>query len=188
VEQLERLSDSELLGLSKTPATAHAFGTFYARHDKAVFAYLWRRTGDSEAALELTAEVFAAAILGARRFDPDRGPARAWLFGIANKKLAASRRRHALEHAARRRIGMPRLEFTDEMLDRVEEMADASRTTYLQDLDRLNPDERAAVEARVIDERDYADIAAGANASEAAIRQRVSRGLARLGELGRGRQ
>jgi RNA polymerase sigma factor (sigma-70 family) len=185
VEQLERLSDTELLELAKT--TANAFGTFYERHDQAVFAYLWRRTGDAEAALELTAEVFAAALIGARRFDPTRGPARGWLFGIANKKLAASRRQHALEQAARRRLGIRRLEFTDEMLERVEEMADASQAGYMQGLDRLKPDERAAVEARVIDERDYADIAAGSDASEAAIRQRVSRGLNRLGEFGRSR-
>jgi RNA polymerase sigma factor (sigma-70 family) len=185
VEQLERLSDTELLSL--TDAKPHAFGTFYERHDKAVFAYLWRRTGDAEAALELTAEVFAAAIIGSRRFDPSRGPARAWLFGIANNKLAASRRQHALEEAARRRLGIRRLEFTDEMLDRVEEMADASHSGYLRGLERLGPEERDAVEARVIDERDYADIAAGADASEAAIRQRVSRGLSRLSEMGRGR-
>jgi RNA polymerase sigma factor (sigma-70 family) len=182
VEQLDRMSDAELLALTKT--TPNAFGIFYSRHDQAVLAYLWRRTGDAEASLDLTAEVFAAALAGIRRYDSERGAARGWLFGIANKKLAVSHRQHALEHAARRKIGMPRLAFTDEMLERVEDMADAAESGYLRGLERLSPDERAAVEARVIDERDYADIAARSDTSEAAIRQRVSRGLSRLAEMG----
>lgn len=183
MEQLDRLSDSELL--AATQNTPDAFGIFYARHDQALLAYLWRRTGDTEVALDLTAEVFAAALVGSGRYDPQRGPARGWLFGIANHKLAASRRRHALERAARDKLGIPPLEFTDEMLERVEDMVDASEQGYLRGLERLKADERAAVEARVIDERDYADIAAGADTSEAAIRQRVSRGLTRLAEIGR---
>jgi RNA polymerase sigma factor (sigma-70 family) len=185
VEHLDRMSDSELLAITKT--TPNAFGIFYSRHDQAVFAYLWRRTGDAETALDLTAEVFAAALAGIRRYDSERGPARGWLFGIANNKLAASRRHHALEQAARRKVGIPRLAFTDEMLERVEDMADAAETGYLRGLERLRPDERAAVEARVIDERDYADIAASSDTSEAAVRQRVSRGLTRLAEIGRRR-
>ena len=185
MEQLDRLPDADLLATSKT--TPNAFGIFYARHDRAVLAYLWRRTGDAEVALDLTAEVFAAALAGRRGYDPSLGPARGWLFGIANNKLLASRRQHALEHAARRRLGIPRLEFTDEMLERVEDIVDAAETGYLRGLERLSPSERAAVEARVIDERDYADIAARSDASEAAIRQRVSRGLGRLAEVGRRR-
>lgn len=182
MEQLDRLSDAELLAITKT--TPNAFGIFYSRHDQAVLAYLWRRTGDAEAALDLTAEVFAAALAGIRRYDSERGAARGWLFGIANKKLAASHRQRSLEQAARRKVGMPRLEFTDEMLERVEDMVDAAESGYMRGLERLTPDERAAVEARVIDERDYADIAARSDTSEAAIRQRVSRGLSRLAEMG----
>jgi DNA-directed RNA polymerase specialized sigma24 family protein len=40
--------------------------------------------------------------------------------------------------------------------------------------------ERTAVEARVLEERDYSDIARDLSCSEAVVRQRVSRGLARL--------
>jgi RNA polymerase sigma factor (sigma-70 family) len=185
VGRLDRLSDAELL--TATNSTPDAFGLFYERHDDAVLAYLWRRTGDAEVALDLTGEVFAAALDGCARYRPELGPARGWLFGIANKKLAASRRRQALEQAARHKLGVRRLEFTDEMLERVEDAVDAAQGEYLRGLERLKPDERAAVEARVIDERDYSDIAARSDATEAAIRQRVSRGLARLAHLGRRR-
>jgi DNA-directed RNA polymerase specialized sigma24 family protein len=41
-------------------------------------------------------------------------------------------------------------------------------------------DQRAAVLARVLEEQDYAEIAATARTSESVIRKRVSRGLAGL--------
>jgi RNA polymerase sigma-70 factor (ECF subfamily) len=47
-------------------------------------------------------------------------------------------------------------------------------------LAELPPDEQAAVRARVIEERDYAEIASALGCSELVVRKRVSRGLARL--------
>ena len=45
---------------------------------------------------------------------------------------------------------------------------------------RLPADQRAAIEARVVDGQEYEQIAAAAQTSEAVIRQRVSRGLTSL--------
>jgi DNA-directed RNA polymerase specialized sigma24 family protein len=42
-----------------------------------------RRTRDAELAADLTAETFAAALAARARFDPGRGSASAWLFGLA---------------------------------------------------------------------------------------------------------
>jgi RNA polymerase sigma factor (sigma-70 family) len=47
-------------------------------------------------------------------------------------------------------------------------------------LERLPAEQRAALEARVLQEREYADIARSLRCSEAVVRQRVSRGLRRL--------
>ena len=47
-------------------------------------------------------------------------------------------------------------------------------------VEALPSDERAAVRARIVDERDYADIAAELECSESVVRKRVSRGLARV--------
>jgi len=185
VADLDRLSDAELL--ASTAKTPEAFGVFYERHVQAVLAYLSRRTGDTEVALDLTAEVFAAALAGSRRYREGEAPARAWLFGIANKKLLVSRRKQALDQAARRKLGVPRLEFSDEAIERVEELIAASESDYLGGMEKLSPSERMAVKARVIDELDYEDIAEAAKTSEAAVRQRVSRGLGKLAEIGRRR-
>ena len=60
-----------------------AFGELYSRHERSIASFLMRRTGSAELAADLTAEVFAAALLAWRR---QGRPAdeRAWLFGIAN--------------------------------------------------------------------------------------------------------
>ena len=47
-------------------------------------------------------------------------------------------------------------------------------------LDALPADQREAVRARILDERDYVDIARSTQTSEAVVRKRVSRGLAGL--------
>ena len=50
----------------------------------------------------------------------------------------------------------------------------------LELVDELPGDQREAVRARVIDERDYPDIAKDLRCSEAVVRKRVSRGLGKL--------
>jgi RNA polymerase sigma-70 factor (ECF subfamily) len=183
VGRFSQLPDDELLAL--TPSEPEAFGAFYERHVRLVLGVLMRETRDAERALDLTAEVFAAALAAAGRFKVGGPPASAWLIGIARNKLAAVRRKEALGFAARSRLGIPVLSFDDEEIARVEEMVDADRAGYLRALAELPASEREAIHARVLEDRAYSDIAAAEGTTEAAIRQRVSRGLARLGVMGR---
>lgn len=184
VGRLGDLSDDDLL--AHTPVDPEAFGVFYERHVRLIVGFLMRATGDTERALDLTAEVFAAALVGARRFKGGGPPANAWLVGIARNKLAAARRREALAFAARRRLGMPALGFDDEEIERVEEMLAADGAGYRAAMAGLPDAERDAISARVLEGRGYPEIAAAQGTSRAATRQRVSRGLARLGRAGRG--
>ncbi len=101
--------------------------------------------------------------------------------------LARNRRDRAVEARARRRLQIPRLAFSDEELERVEELIDAQGSGVLAGLGELSPDEREALRARVVDEREYGEIAAAAGTSEEAVRKRVSRGLGRLAKI-RGRR
>jgi RNA polymerase sigma factor (sigma-70 family) len=168
--------DEELLAMARREPGA--FGTFYRRHEDRMLSYFLARVGDAEVAADLTAETFAAALAGAHRFRPRREPAAAWLFGIARNTLAMSRRRGRVEARARRRLGMAPLVLTDEAIERIAELDHAA----LDLVGELPPDQRDAVRARVIDERDYADIAKDLRCSEAVVRKRVSRGLGTLRE------
>jgi RNA polymerase sigma factor (sigma-70 family) len=166
-------SDEALLLAARRDADA--FAAFYRRHARPLAGFLVRRTRDPEAAADLLAETFAAALTGLDRFDPARGDGAAWLYGIAHHQLARWQRRGAVERRARRRIHMERLELSDSDLRAIEACDDATVA-----LEGLPPDQRAAVHARVVQEQDYAAIAAASGSTEPAVRQRVSRGLAAL--------
>jgi RNA polymerase sigma-70 factor (ECF subfamily) len=177
------LTDDELLRL--TSADPEAFGEFYSRHVRAVLRELRHRGLRTEEALDLTAEIFATALIASRRYRPGEARARAWLLGIARNKLAHRHRRAAGETRARRKLGMGRLTYSDEALERVDELLEADAAVYTNGAAALPPAERDAVVARVIEERDYDEIAAASGATAAAIRKRVSRGLAKLAQLRR---
>ena len=171
-------TDDDLL-VSGEPA---AFGVFYERRVREVLGYMMRRTGDPEVAADLTAETFAAAIVARRRFRPGRAPAGAWLFAIAHRKLVDYQRRGYADERARRRLGMERRVPGEEDPALIRLLGEE---TTLGWLDGLPADQDAAIRARVLDERSYVEIAHDLGTSEAAIRMRVSRGLATLRERAR---
>ena len=158
-----------------------AFATFYLRYLAAVTGFHLRRTGRREIAFDLTAETFAAVVVACGDYDPARGSAPGWLFGIAANKLRESLRRGRVEDAARRRLGHGPVALYDDDLVRVEELAslgDEARVVAL--LAELPDDQRSAITARLVDERPYDEIATALRCSEAVVRQRVHRGLRRL--------
>ncbi|MBB4663489.1 RNA polymerase sigma factor [Conexibacter arvalis] len=174
-------TDEELL--RATAGEPRAFELFYLRYAEAVLAYFAVRTRQPEAAADLAAETFAAALRGSRRYRPSEAPAAAWLFAIARNKLADAARRGVVADRARRRLRMQPLQVTDDDLERVETLADLAaggRRPLLRLLDGLPAAQREAVVARILDERDYPEIARELSCSEAVVRQRVSRGLATL--------
>src|SRR5215213_4869813 len=142
------------------------FGVFYDRHVRDVLAYMMRRTGDPEAAADLTAETFAAAIVARRRYRPGDVPAYGWLFTIAQRRLVDHQRRGYAEQRLRRRLGMERRAPGEEDLAMIRLLGDAATADRLQ---TLPADQRTAVRARVLDDRDYADIAAGEGVPETAV-------------------
>ena len=174
-------TDEELL--VATRGDPEAFGGFYDRHEDAILRFFLARVVVPDLAADLTAETFAAALVAVRRFRPGGPPAQAWLYGIARNVFAMSVRSGQIESRARRRLAMPRLELTDELLERLEDVgALAPAGDIAELLEGLPSNQRDAVQAHVIDERDYAEIARELRCSEAVVRKRVSRGLSALRE------
>ena len=171
-------TDEALLAAAATDP--EAFAVFYRRHLRHVLAFLLHRTRRPELAADLAAETFAAALEALPRFRAQEGHARAWLYAIASHKLADSARRGRVADRSRHALGMPARALDDEALERAEELLDAARLAG--DLERLlaelPAEQREALLARVIEERDYAELAAEWECSQAVVRQRVSRGLA----------
>jgi RNA polymerase sigma factor (sigma-70 family) len=168
-------SDFELLRGARSDEDA--FGVFYRRYERLIAGWLVRRTGSPDLAAELTAEVFAAAYLGADRFRDRPEPAAAWLLGIARNTLLKSLRRERAEASSRRRLGIERIAVADQHLAALEDLRDIGALGLL---DELPPDLREAVRGRVIDELEYTELASSARISPVLARQRVSRGLSAL--------
>lgn len=150
----------------------------YVGHSRRIAGYLMRATGDAELAADLTAETFAAALLARDRYRPDMGTPATWLYAIAANKLRDWRRRGFAEDRARRRLRIERPALTADDVEEFGRLADEVTADAL--LEELPADQRTALRARVLDDRAYGDIAVAEGVSEAAIRQRVSRGLASL--------
>ena len=174
----DALDDAGLLRVARRDPAA--FRVLYDRHVVRVHAFLLRRTGDSTAAFELTAETFSRAWLGRDRFTDQGGGAAPWLFGIARNVLASAVRERAIPRDGRRRVG----------LEAAGSVA-APRETWLEGLDDdlaaalgMLPDtQRRAVELRVMDGTAYDEIGRELEISPGAARVRVHRGLTALRRL-----
>ena len=177
----EARSDAELLlGAREDPA---AFVAFYDRYETAIVGYLKRYVRDPEVVADLTAEIFAKALGAARRYRPEQPTAAGWLLTIAHNTLLHSLRKKKVEAKARLRIGIrDAVSFQDDELERIEAVASGERWLSAM-LDRLPAPQADAIRARVLDDRDYPEIAAQLQTSELVIRKRVSRGLATLRQV-----
>jgi RNA polymerase sigma factor (sigma-70 family) len=156
-----------------------AFTVLYRRHLPVVLRWCLRETGNREVAADLSAEIFAAALISARRYRPGEGPVLAWLLGISRNKLRESRRRKRVEDSARRRLRLEPVALSDHDLDRVEELASLDDEILLL-VEGLPEPLRQALDARVLQERPYEEIAAELRCSQSVVRQRVSRALKTL--------
>ncbi|MEV4419147.1 RNA polymerase sigma factor [Patulibacter sp. NPDC049589] len=175
----DRRSDEQLLVAAASGTDPEAFGVFYRRHAEAILAYLLRRTRRPELAADVCAETFAHLLGRLDRYDPDRGAARGWLFRVAQNQLIDAARRGQVEDRARRRLGIDPIALTDADVEAVSELRDRADLVAPL-LEALPDDQREALEARVVQERDYEEIARTLRVSESVVRKRVSRGLSSL--------
>jgi RNA polymerase sigma-70 factor (ECF subfamily) len=112
------MSDESQL-LIQARSGAHEFAAFYRHFERPVLGFFVNATGRSDLGADLTAETFARALEGVAAFDPTRGRADQWLFGIARHVLAESYRRGRVEASARARLGMPELILDDDTAETI---------------------------------------------------------------------
>lgn len=166
-----------LLALSRSDASA--FAAVYRRFERPLLGFFMKATGRPELAADLMAETFARALESVESYDPARGSAEQWLFGIARNVLGSSRREGQVQSAARARLGLTPLVVDDHAAETIERLG-LEEERALPALAALPEQQRDAVQARVVREMDYAEIAGELRCSEAVVRQRVSRGLRSL--------
>jgi RNA polymerase sigma-70 factor (ECF subfamily) len=173
------IADRELLRRTRE-GDADAFATFYRARNRAVLGYLRVRVPSAELATDLMCETFTQALVVVhdRRRDLPVVPM-AWLLTIARNELIDSIRRGRVSDTTRRRLELERVELSDGDIEAVEDAA--ADADVLADLEAALPaDQFQALTARVLDGRDYADIASELECSPSVVRKRVSRAMAYL--------
>jgi RNA polymerase sigma-70 factor (ECF subfamily) len=161
-----------------------AIENFYRLHVEAILGFVSRRVRDPHVAADLTADVFLAAMESASTFDPRRGEARGWLFGIARNVVHTEYRRVARDQQMHERIAGRRL-LDDDDIERLQERIDAESVSraLLDDIARLPQSERAVLELVAVDQLTVTEAAAalGIRAVTARVRLHRARSSLRAG-------
>ncbi|HEU0025978.1 MAG TPA: sigma-70 family RNA polymerase sigma factor [Ktedonobacterales bacterium] len=157
------------------PSAADQFESFYRQHERDIFGYIWRVTGDEQTANDLTQEVFYRAW---RKFEKLRGYERpgAWLFHVATN-LALNERRH------QRVAGPAATLLGDERApgDHATQLAD--RSALRAALEGLPAQQRTALILRELYGYTCDEIAGMLDISRAAAKMTLSRARERLRAL-----
>ena len=172
-------SDEQLLvAIASGPG---AITEFYRRHVARVTGMAVRRFDNPEDVADFVATVFLEVLTSAGSFDPRRGRAVAWLYGLgSNVGTAMYRRRSRAAHAEQRISGRALLDADD--YARVEERIDAAaelRRAYAAMRELAEPD-RKLLELVAIDGLSTSEAAAVVALSPVAARVRLSRARNRL--------
>jgi RNA polymerase sigma factor (sigma-70 family) len=168
-------------GLSAGNDAAAEFERLYRAHVHAVTAFFARRSADPQTVADLTAETFVRAITSFGAFDPGKGTARAWVFGIAQRVYAAHCEAYSRQQAKVQRLAGRRELDADqvgELLDRID--AERDGRALVSELTTLPALDRAVVELVDIGGLRTKEAAGVLGLSAGAARMRLMRARSRL--------
>ena len=160
---------------------AAEFERLYRANVDAVTAYFARRSADPHVVADLTADTFVAVITNFGTFDPRKGTARAWVFGIARRVYAAyceaySQQQHKMQRLAGRRDLDP--DQVEELLDRID--AERASRHLVSGLAALPERDRAVVELVDVAGLQPKEAAVALGLAPGTVRMRLMRARARL--------
>jgi RNA polymerase sigma-70 factor (ECF subfamily) len=166
---------------------AGAWDAFYQEHVHELYGFLLRLVrGNRPAAADLFQDTWLDAIRHIEQFDPQRGELRAWLFGIARRRIALYWRKRAasdaigmtvqLDHAAcANRDGAV---LPDDVIEQVEQAA-VVRASLLA----MPPDRREALTDKYIEGLSVGQIAAKTGKSPKSVESQLARAREELRSL-----
>lgn len=150
-----------------------AFEAFFRAHEREIFGYLWRVTGDEQASYDLAQETFVRAWQRFERVRRYEQP-RAWLFRVATNLASNHRRHRSVRDAASARLSTGADTAGDPAAGVVE--SDAVRAA----LDAMPVKQRGALVLRVVYGLSLGELARALGSSEAAAKMTLSRARERF--------
>jgi RNA polymerase sigma-70 factor (ECF subfamily) len=150
-----------------------AFTELYGRWQRRIHRFALRMTGSREAAEDVTHDVFLALMRDGGRFDPRRGSASSWIYGVARnhvrRRLQRDRSWTSLPEEA---AGEPAIL---DSLARQEEVETVRRALL-----SLPPADREVVVLCEMEEMTYAEAAEALGCALGTVRSRLHRARGRL--------
>jgi RNA polymerase sigma factor (sigma-70 family) len=170
ISDTERLDASSIAASLTDPA---AFAGVFDRYWIPIHRFCTSRAGS--AGEDIAAETFRVAFDERARFDPRRGDARPWLYGIATNLV-----RRWFRSASRTRLvqGSDEHDFADEALGRVE--ASLLGPELAAALQHVNAADRDALLLHAWAELTYTEIAQALGVPIGTVRSRIHRARTRL--------
>jgi RNA polymerase sigma factor (sigma-70 family) len=167
-------ASSDAAAIEESLEAPGSFAVVFDRHYDAIWGYLCRRAG-AAIADELAGETFLRAFATRARYDPARGDAGPWLYGIATNLLRRHartelRRRRAYARAAEPENVDDGFERADARLDAVARLSAAAAA-----LERLSAADRETLLLFALSELDYAGIAIATGVPVGTVRSRLHR-------------
>ena len=157
------------------------FEALYRANVTAVTAYFARRSAEPHTVADLTADTFVAAITSFATFDPRKGTARAWVFGIARRIYAAHCQEHGQERSRVERLAGRRELAPDEIGDLIDRIdAERAGRALVTGLTSLPATDRAVVELVDLAGLQPREAAQVLSVAPGTLRMRLMRGRARL--------
>jgi RNA polymerase sigma-70 factor (ECF subfamily) len=168
---VEKGDDAMLV--ERSVSRPETFAELYERYTARLHRYVARRVG-ADTADDVVAETFLIAFRLRERYDPARGDALPWLYGIASNLIARQRRSETRMYRAYARTGTdPVMEPYLEADARV--VADGYRGPLARALARLSAKDRDVLLLIAWGELSYEQVAEALNIPVGTVRSRLNR-------------
>jgi RNA polymerase sigma-70 factor (ECF subfamily) len=153
-----------------------AFAELYDRYSLRIFRFVRSRIPDDGLAEDVTADVFMSALRGIKNYQDQGRPFSCWLYRIAANAVASHYRNRRVQLSLDDAIDLAAIDVdpADEVVAR-----DRVRTVW-QAVDRLPPQQRAAMILKFSDDLTMEDIGVILGKSSAAAKLLIYRAVQRL--------
>jgi RNA polymerase sigma-70 factor (ECF subfamily) len=172
---------SDVTVIEESLRSPDRFGELYDRYFPEIYTYVAGRLG-RDVADDLAAETFLAAFRRRARFDAARGPARAWLYGIATNLVGQHRRDEARRYRTLARV--PASPGPDREDERVAEQVSAQglRGPLMLALARLPAGDRDVLLLVSLGGLSYDEVAAALSIPPGTVGSRLNRARRKVRE------
>ena len=182
---MEKQKDWELMNLVKEKNTM-ALKALYEKHNRSIFNFILRYTGDKEIAQDILQETFTRVWYAAHTFDKAKGNFKSWLFtiGLNITRNEMTKKRYAYNYVGIENIDGNYHKFNhyeNEHPEIISEKAD-SKKIIEQALGELKPYLREVIILKHYNQLKFREIAEITKTPEGTLKARFHKAIAELKE------